>query len=165
MFIIRLQLMINAHPGPAASSTTVICIALTKAAGMAALSMPRGVPCINRAESKDSHWEWTRKSDTGFSLSINHSMQKAFCFCGCNWLTKHWQKVPNEPVQEQKGIYMCSWKATCSFLGQLFWIWDIRSDFSQFSSLQGQDRSLLLAINRDTSLQLPSLQGLSYSSL
>lgn len=55
MLIIRLQLMINAHPGPAASSTNAIRVALTGAAGMAVLSLLRGVSCINKAESKDSH--------------------------------------------------------------------------------------------------------------
>jgi len=45
------------------------------------------------------------------------STQKAVCFCGCNWLTKHRQKVPNEAVQEQQGFCICAWNTTCRFLG------------------------------------------------
>lgn len=78
--------------------------------------MPRGVPHINKAESKDSHWEWNKEIWQRV-LSPHQPQHMKSCFCGCNWLTKHWQKVPNEPVQEQKGIYMCPWKANCSFLG------------------------------------------------
>lgn len=84
MFIMRLQLMINIHPGPDAPSATAIWVALTGAAGTAALSMLWAVPCINKVENKDSHWEWKKETCGGFYLSINHNRQKAVCFCGCN---------------------------------------------------------------------------------
>lgn len=46
--------MINTHPGPASFPTPAMWIALTGAAGIVALLMPRGVPHINKEESKDS---------------------------------------------------------------------------------------------------------------